>query len=72
MKGLKAWTVCLALVAGPATVAAQETLEIPPEIMEAIQSDVATIHMDLMQATIVLEEGQPGSSGPSMTSTWLS
>jgi hypothetical protein len=64
MKGMKAWTVFLALVAGPATVAAQETLEIPPEIMEAIQSDVATIHMDLMQATIVLEEGQPGKFWP--------
>lgn len=55
----------LAVLVGSATVtspvAAQDTLEIPPEIMEAIQGDVATIHQELTQATITLE---PGQSGP--------
>jgi len=36
-------------------------MEIPPEIMEAIQGDISTIHMDVMQATIRLEPGQAGA-----------
>ena len=64
MKLAKALAVLLATAAGPAALSAQETLTIPPEIMEAIQSDVATIHMDLMQASIVLKEGQAGKFWP--------
>jgi len=64
MKLAKALPVLVAMVAGPATLSAQETLTIPPEIMDAIQSDVATIHMDLMQASIVLKEGQAGKFWP--------
>ena len=64
MKLAKALAVLLATVAGPAALSAQEVLTIPPEIMEAIQSDVATIHMDLMQASIVLKEGQAGKFWP--------
>jgi len=45
----------------PAAVGAQDNMEIPPEIMEAIQGDISTIHMDVMQATIRLEPGQAGS-----------
>jgi hypothetical protein len=61
MKLIKTFAVLLATVVGPAGLSAQETLEIPPEIMEAIQSDVATIHQELMQASIVLQPGQSGS-----------
>lgn len=50
-----------ALVLLPLAAAAQEPLEIPPEIMEAIQGDVSTIHQELMQATITLEPGQSGA-----------
>jgi hypothetical protein len=45
----------------PTVAAAQDTMEIPPEIMEAIQGDISTIHMDVMQATIRLEAGQSGA-----------
>jgi len=45
----------------PAAVGAQDNMEIPPEIMEAIQGDISTIHMDVMQATIRLEPGQAGA-----------
>jgi len=61
MKGIKALAVLLTLATVPASVSAQQTLEIPPEVMDAIHSDVSTIHMDLMQANIVL---QPGQAGP--------
>jgi hypothetical protein len=61
MRGVKTFAVLLAMAVVPATVSAQEALEIPPEIMEAIQSDVATIHMDIMQATIRLQPGQAGT-----------
>jgi hypothetical protein len=64
MKGVKAFAALLVMATIPASLSGQETLVIPPEIMEAIQSDVATIHMDLMQATIVLEEGQAGKFWP--------
>jgi len=37
---------------------AQDTTEIPPEIMYMITGDISTIHMDVMQATILLEPGQ--------------
>lgn len=50
-----------ALMTLPYAASAQETLEIPPEIMEAIQGDVSTIHQELMQATITLEPGQSGA-----------
>jgi hypothetical protein len=61
MKSLKAlaFLATMAGLSGPA--AAQQTLEIPPEIMEAIQGDVATIHQELMQSTIVLQPGQTGA-----------
>ena len=61
MNHFKTFGLVAALVAAPLAVSAQDTLEIPPELMEAIQSDVATIHMSLMQANIVL---RPGQSGP--------
>jgi hypothetical protein len=41
----------------PVTLAAQQ-VEIPPEIMEALQKDVATLHQEVMQQTIVLEPGE--------------
>ena len=47
--------------AGAAPVAAQDALEIPPEVMEMITGDISTIHMDVMQASIVLQPGQAGS-----------
>jgi len=49
--------VLTVLATVPVPVLAQE-VEIPPEIMEALQEDVATLHQDLMQRTIVLEPGQ--------------
>lgn len=61
MKSMKALGLILAMAAVPASLVAQETLEIPPEIMEAIQMDVATIHMELMQANIKLQPGQAGT-----------
>jgi len=64
MKGIKTFAALLFMATLPATASAQEDLVIPPEIMEAIQSDVATLHMDLMQASIVLEEGQAGKFWP--------
>ena len=64
MKGIKAFAALLVMATIPASLSGQETLVIPPEIMEAIQSDVATIHMDLMQANIVLKEGQAGKFWP--------
>ncbi|MGW8267934.1 MAG: hypothetical protein ACWGSQ_16325 [Longimicrobiales bacterium] len=64
MKGIKAFAALLVMATIPASLSGQETLVIPPEIMEAIQSDVATIHMDLMQANIVLQEGQAGKFWP--------
>jgi hypothetical protein len=45
----------------PVAVSGQDSMEIPPEIMEAIQGDISTIHMDVMQATIRLEPGQAGA-----------
>ncbi len=45
------------LAAAPAPLLAQQ-VEIPPEIMEALQKDVATLHQDIMQQTIVLEPGE--------------
>ena len=41
----------------PASLLAQQ-VEIPPEIMEALEKDVATLHQDIMQQTIVLEPGE--------------
>jgi len=60
MKFIQACCVLLATALGSASLSAQETLEIPPEIMDAIQTDVATIHQELMQASIVLQPGQSG------------
>jgi len=57
----KALLALTALVMLPAPVAAQEPLEIPPEVMEAIQGDISTIHQELMQASIILEPGQSGA-----------
>ena len=52
----------IALLVGTATIAAsasaQATNELPPELMEAIQTDIATIHQQLTQETIRLEPGQ--------------
>jgi hypothetical protein len=54
--------VCAAVVAAallaPATVAAQTEMEIPPEFMEVIQKDAATLRMDVMQSTIQLQTGE--------------
>ena len=61
MNRLSALGALLVLAAAPHAGSAQETLVIPPEVMEAIQSDVATIHMDLMQANIRLQAGQSGT-----------
>jgi hypothetical protein len=40
---------------------AQAETEIPPEVMQMITGDISTIHMDVMQATIMLEPGQSGA-----------
>jgi len=64
MRSFTALAIVLGMVAVPATVSAQEKVTIPPDVMEAIQSDVATIHMDLMQANIRLKEGQAGKFWP--------
>lgn len=54
--------VCAVLVAAglltPALGFAQEDLDIPPEFIEALQQDAATLRMDFMQATIMLEAGE--------------
>jgi hypothetical protein len=57
MKGIKTIAILLAMAAIPVSASAQETLEIPAELMEAIQTDVAIIHQELMQANIILEPG---------------
>jgi hypothetical protein len=49
--------VAAALLA-PRAGTAQEELEIPPEFMEALQKDVATLRMDAMQGTIQLQPGE--------------
>jgi len=58
MKGM----VCAALVAGallaPVAGVAQQEMEMPPEFLEALQKDVATLRMDAMQKTIQLEPGE--------------
>jgi len=63
MKRFAALFVALASLTsvGATHVRAQDTLEIPPEIMEMITGDISTIHMDVMQATIVLQPGQAGT-----------
>ena len=58
---LRRTMLLVALVFAPVAVSAQQELEIPPEVMEAIRSDVATVHMDLMQSTLLLQPGQAGS-----------
>ena len=57
MKRIACAVVAAALLA-PATVAAQAEMEIPPEFMEVIQKDVATLRMDVMQSTIQLKAGE--------------
>lgn len=61
MNAWKAMALLGGVLLSPVAMAGQETLEIPPEMMEAIQGDVATIHQDLMQGTIDLA---PGEAGP--------
>lgn len=45
----------------PGAAVGQETIEIPPEFMEALKADVSTVHMDVMQASIMLQPGQAGT-----------
>jgi len=61
MKHIRTLALLAAFAAAPAVVSAQDTLEISPELMEAIQTDVATIHVALMQDNIVLQPGQAGT-----------
>lgn len=61
MKQLLFALVALSLLGGvPAHLAAQETVEIPPEFMEALRKDVRQMRTQAMQSAIVLEPGQPG------------
>jgi Na+/phosphate symporter len=60
MKSLKTLALLAGFAAWAHPLTAQDTIEIPPEIMEAIQGDIATIHQDLMQSTIQLDAGQAG------------
>jgi hypothetical protein len=65
MKKLLFALVALALVgAGPDRVAAQETIEIPPEFMEALRKDVRQMRTQAMQAAIILEPGQASTFWP--------
>ena len=52
-----------ALSVGATNLSAQEpaTIEIPPELMDALQQDIATLHQDVMQQSIQLEPGQAGA-----------
>ena len=61
MSSWKKIALVVAVASLPGALAAQETPEIPPEIMEALQKDVATLHQEVMQASVVLE---PGETGP--------
>ena len=61
MKIINTFALVATFAAAPLAASAQDTLEIPPELMEAIQTDVATIHMALMQDNIVLQPGQAGT-----------
>jgi hypothetical protein len=60
LNALKLLVLLTGFAAAAPLTAQEDQLEIPPEIMEAIQGDVATIHQELMQATISLEAGQAG------------
>lgn len=48
----------------PDHLAAQETLEIPPEFMEALKKDVRQMRTQAMQSAIVLEPGQATTFWP--------
>lgn len=61
MRALERLCLAFMLAATPAAAIAQDAVEIPPDIMEALQMDVSTIHMELTQANIRL---QPAQSGP--------
>jgi len=57
--------VALSLLGGaPAPLAAQETIEIPPEFMEALRKDVRQMRTQAMQSAIVLEPGQSATFWP--------
>jgi hypothetical protein len=42
----------------PVAGAAQEEIEIPPEFLEALQHDAATLRLDVMQGNIQLQPGE--------------
>lgn len=65
MKKLILSLATLALVGvAPGQVAAQETIEIPPEFMEALKKDVRQMRTQAMQSAIVLEPGQATTFWP--------
>ncbi len=61
MKNLVLVGLTWAALTLPGGAAAQETIEIPPEFMEALKADVSTVHMEVMQASIMLQPGQAGT-----------
>lgn len=58
MKVIVSAAIVAAALLAPAAGSAQEPSEIPPEFMEALQKDVATLRMDVMQSTIQLQAGE--------------
>jgi len=61
MRALERLCVAFVLAATPASAVAQDAVEIPAEIMDALHMDIQTMHMELMQASITL---QPAQAGP--------
>lgn len=65
MKRLILSLVALGLIGfAPDRLAAQETLEIPPEFMEALKKDVRQMRTQAMQSAIILEPGQATTFWP--------
>ena len=58
MKRIVSAAVVAAALLAPMAGTAQEEMEIPPEFIEALQQDVATLRMDAMQSTIQLQAGE--------------
>lgn len=58
MKRIVTAAVVAAALLVPMAGTAQDALEIPPEFMEALQKDAATLRMDAMQSSIQLQPGE--------------
>ncbi len=58
MKRIVSAAMVTAALLAPMAGSAQQEMEIPPEFMEALQKDAATLRMDAMQSTIQLHAGE--------------